>query len=74
MQQTNRPNTPGFNPYAAGAKIYGGSRYNPTMGPVDPTGYAERDRMRRVRRNATQQMLRDRATKGFGNPGIGRFM
>jgi hypothetical protein len=74
MQQTNRPNTPGFNPYAAGAKIYGGSRYNPTMGPVDPTGYAERDRMRKVRRNATQQMLRDRMGKGFGNPGIGRFM
>lgn len=74
MQQTQRPGTPGFNPYAAGAKIYGGSRYNPTMGPVDPTGYKERDRMRQVRRNATQQMLRDRMRGAYGNPGAGRFM
>ena len=26
---------PDFNPFAAGAKVYGGGRYNPTMGPVD---------------------------------------
>jgi hypothetical protein len=67
VQQTNRPGTPGFNPYAAGAKIYGGSRY-------DPSGYRERDRMRQVRRNAMQQMLKDRMGKGYANPGAGRFM
>ena len=74
MQQTNRPGTPGFNPYAAGAKIYGGSRYNPTMGPVDPAGYRERDRMRQVRRNAMQQMLKDRMQGGYGSSGAGRYM
>jgi hypothetical protein len=65
---------PGFNPYAAGAKIYGGGRFNPTMGPVDKTGYAERDRKRQVRRNATQQMLKDRMRGAYANPGAGRFM
>lgn len=44
------------------------------MGPVDPTGYKERDRMRQVRRNAMQQMLKDRMGKGYANPGAGRFM
>lgn len=28
--------------YAAGNKVYGGGRPNPTSGPVDPTGYVER--------------------------------
>jgi len=65
---------PGFNPYAAGAKIYGGSRYNPTMGPVDKTGYRERDRSRQVRRNALLQMMRDRSQGAFANPGAGRYM
>lgn len=74
MQPTQRPATPGFNPYAAGAKIYGGSRYNPTMGPVDPAGYVERDRKRAVRRNAVSQMMKDRQAKAFGAPGVGRFM
>ncbi len=29
--------------YAAGNKVYGGGRPNPTSGPVDPTGYVDRD-------------------------------
>jgi len=33
----------GFNKYAAGNKTYGGGRPMPTVGPVDPLGYAERD-------------------------------
>lgn len=65
---------PGFNPYAAGAKIYGGGRFNPTMGPVDKTGYKERDRSRQVRRNAVLQMMKDRQTGAYANPGAGRFM
>lgn len=65
---------PGFNPYAAGAKIYGGGRFNPTMGPVDKTGYKERDRSRQVRRNAVLQMMKDRQVGAFGNPGAGRYM
>lgn len=66
--------TPGFNPYAAGAKIYGGSRYNPTMGPVDKAGYKERDRARQVRRNAVGQRLRDTTKGAYANPGAGRYM
>jgi hypothetical protein len=66
--------TPGFNPYAAGAKIYGGSRYNPTMGPVDKSGYVERDRARQVRRNALGQKLRDVSKGAYANPGAGRYM
>lgn len=31
-----------FNRYAAGRKVYGGGRSNPTSGTVDPTGYIER--------------------------------
>jgi hypothetical protein len=65
---------PGFNPFSAGAKIYGGGRYNPTMGPVDKSGYAERDRKRQVRRNAVAQMLKDRSKGAFANPGAGRYM
>lgn len=43
----------GFNSYAAGNKLYGGSgRSNPTMGPVDKLGYSERDRLQRARQNA----------------------
>lgn len=57
----------GFNPYAAGAKIYGGSRYNPTMGPVDKTGYAERDRRLRVRRNALGAKLKANAAGAYAN-------
>lgn len=31
-----------YNRYAAGRKVYGGGRSNPTSGTVDPTGYIER--------------------------------
>ncbi len=42
----------GFNKMAAGNKTYGGGRPMPTIGPVDPLGYAERDRKGKSRRNA----------------------
>lgn len=32
-----------YNPYAAGKKTYGGGRPMPTIGPVDPMGYKDRD-------------------------------
>ncbi len=47
----------GFNSYAAGTKTYGGGRPMPTIGKVDPTGYAERDRQSRARRNAILRRL-----------------
>jgi len=65
---------PGFNPYAAGAKVYGGSRYNPTMGPVDKAGYKERDRARAVRRNALGAKMKSAQKGAYGNSNVGRYM
>lgn len=56
----------GTNRYAAGNKVYGGGRPNPTSGPVDPMGYAERDRATQVQRQAMLNRLK--AQQG------GRFM
>lgn len=47
-----------FNPYAAGNKLYGSGRLNPTMGPVDPMGYRERDLATAARRNALLRRLK----------------
>lgn len=48
----------GFSKNAVGAKVYGSGRSNPTMGPVDKTGYVERDAMLKARRAAIKQQLR----------------
>jgi hypothetical protein len=48
----------GFNKYAAGAKVYGGGRSNPTSGPVDPLGYRIRDRQTAARRNALLRRMK----------------
>lgn len=47
-----------FNPYAAGAKVYGGGRSNPTSGPVDKLGYKERDLATKARRNALLRRMK----------------
>jgi len=39
-------------PYAVGNRVYGGGRPMPTMGPVDPLGYRERDLQASARRDA----------------------
>lgn len=65
---------PTFNEYAAGAKIYGSGRYNPTMGPVDKTGYRERDRKLAVRRNALQAKLKAGSKKAYASPDFMRFL
>lgn len=47
------------NAYAAGDKIYGSGRSNPTMGPVgDRLGYVERDAKAKARRNAILRRLK----------------
>lgn len=55
------PNLPGqnydFNSYAAGNKVYGFGRNNPTSGPVDKLGYKQRDRAAQLRRNALLRRL-----------------
>lgn len=47
-----------FQRYAAGAKLYGSGRTNPTMGPVDKLGYRERDRKTKAKRNALLRRLK----------------
>lgn len=47
----------GFNPLSAGSKTYGGGRSMPTLGPVDPMGYKNRDLKLQARRNAMLQQI-----------------
>lgn len=47
-----------FNSYAAGNKVYGAGRSNPTSGPVDKLGYRERDLAHRSKRNAILRRLK----------------
>lgn len=55
----------GFNKYAAGNKVYGGGRSNPTSGPVDKLGYRERDLATRARRNAVLRRLKAKQAGRF---------
>jgi hypothetical protein len=63
----------GFNAFAAGDKVYGSGRSNPTMGPVDKTGYSERDRKRKVRLNALQARIKAGQGKQYASPNYARF-
>ncbi len=54
---------PDFNPYAAGKKMYGTGKHNPTEGAVDKTGYVARDRRRKVKLNALRAKI-GAGTKG----------
>lgn len=58
----------GINPYSAGEKIYGGGRYFPTSGPVDKTGYRERDLRTQARRNAILRRLKAQQSGNYGSP------
>lgn len=62
-----------FNPYAAGAKIYGQVGSSPTRGPVDKAGYADRDRRLAARRNAVLQMIKSKNTGAYSSPDALRF-
>ena len=58
--------------YAAGNKIYGFGRSNPTSGPVDPIGYRERD----MQQNAMQSAIARRqptTAPSVANPVAGRL-
>lgn len=57
-----------FNSYAAGNKVYAGSRSNPTSGPVDPLGYKERDLATRAKRNALLRRLKANNAGNFMSP------
>jgi len=56
-----------FNRYAVGNKVYGGGRSMPTLGPVDPLGYRERDLAIKSRRNALLRMLKANSKKNYMN-------
>lgn len=57
----------GFNAYSAGSKVYNGGSSAPTMGPVDPAGYKERDLKYRTRKrnNAILRRLQARQKKNY---------
>jgi hypothetical protein len=63
-----------YNPYAAGAKIYGNMTTSPTMGAVDKSGYAARDRKLAVRRNAVLAKIKAQQTGSFANSNMQRFV
>lgn len=63
-----------FNPYAAGRKIYGQVGSSPNMGPVDKTGYADRDRRLAARRNAVLQRMKGMNAGAYSSPDVLRFM
>jgi hypothetical protein len=63
-----------FSPYAAGRKIYGAVGSSPTMGPVDKTGYAARDKKLAARRNAVLQKMQGMNKGAYSSPDVLRFM
>ena len=62
----------GFNSLAAGKKVYGMGRSMPTVGPVDPSGYAARDRQAKVKRNAMLQKMQELQRGNPGSPKVQR--
>lgn len=57
-----------FNPYAAGAKRYGGGRNFPNMGPVSGLGmlgYNQRDNEAKAKKAAIMRRMK---SQGSGNP------
>ena len=48
----------GFNPYAAGNKVYGAGRPMPNVGAVNKEGYRKRDRLAKARRDAMLRRMK----------------
>jgi hypothetical protein len=63
-----------FNPYAAGAKTYNGVASSPTRGAVDKTGYAERDRKLKAKRNAVLAKMKAMNAGAYASPNVQRFV
>jgi hypothetical protein len=51
-----------FNPYSAGAKKYG-VKSSPTIGAVDKSGYAARDRHLAARKAAVREAMKSKVGK-----------
>lgn len=54
-----------FSDYAAGNRVYGSGRSNPTSGPVDKTGYVARDKKAKTKRNAMLRRMKARQRGKF---------
>jgi hypothetical protein len=68
MQRDPRLGTYAFNPYAAGAKQYGANGASaPTSGPVDPTGYIEREANNKLKRNIMLQWMQNNSNGAYGS-------
>ncbi len=66
MQQSGL-GTYSFNPYAAGNKRYAGNGGSaPTMGPVNPEGYIEREARNNQKKQMMVQWLKDNRTGAYG--------
>lgn len=61
-----------FLPYAAGDKIYGGGRDAPNLGPVNPSGYRDRDLKYQARRTAMLRRLKAMQTGNFQSADVNR--
>lgn len=59
-----------YTPYAAGYKMYGGGRSNPTSGPVDKAGYQERELLNRAKRNAALRRMQALQQGDYTNPDV----
>jgi hypothetical protein len=73
VQQSSILGTYAFNPYAAGAKTYNAVSSSPNMGPVDKTGYAERDMKKKARKQALLQSMKKQAVGAYASPDVLRM-
>lgn len=71
MAYVSRANS-GIQPYAVGDKIYGGGRSFPTMGPVDPLGYKERDLKASARRDAVLRRMQSLLSGNYASANANR--
>lgn len=68
MQKDPNLGTYSYNPYAAGAKSYGVTGTSaPTSGPVDKTGYIEREANNRMKRQVYLRWMQDNSNGATGS-------
>lgn len=62
-----------YNPYATGNRVYGGGRSMPNIGPSDPAGYRERDKLHKARRNAMLRRMKAQQSGNLMSPDVLRW-
>jgi hypothetical protein len=59
---------PGFNSYAAGVKRYGPNASSAaTSGPVDPSGYIDREARNRLKKQVYLKWIQDNTKGAYGS-------